>query len=131
MELMQMLHNSLHCSQCVLQCASGSAWKAVVVQVTFDLLIFDLEHRISIMAFMQIFIFNLWVSKDESYLWSQDVRDTLKPLHIQYRIYYISTTFSFGINAHNTSPLTTTPLEPTCPCTGTPSWLSFKALVIT
>lgn len=94
MELMQMSHNSLHCSQCVLQCASGSAWKEIVVQVTFDLLIFDLEHRVTIMAFMPIFIFNLWVSKDESYLWNQDVRDTLRPLHIQCTIYYISTTFS-------------------------------------
>ena len=51
MELMQTLHNSLHCSQCVLQCVSGSAWKAIVVQVTFDLLIFNLEHRISIHGF--------------------------------------------------------------------------------
>lgn len=74
MELMQMLHNSLHCSQCVLQCASGSAWKAIVVQVTSDLLIFDLERRISITAFMQIFITGFWVSKDERHLWSQDFR---------------------------------------------------------
>lgn len=73
-----MLHNSLHCSQCVLQCASGSAWKAIVVQVTFDLLIFDLECRISITAFMQIFItgFWVWVSKDEHHLRSQDFRKT-------------------------------------------------------
>lgn len=51
MELMQILHNSLHCSQSVLQCVSGSAWKAIVVQVTFNLLIFDLEHRIPIHGF--------------------------------------------------------------------------------
>lgn len=43
---------------------------------------------------MQIFIFGSWVSKDKSYLWNQDVRDTLRPLHIQYTICYISTTFS-------------------------------------
>lgn len=48
---MQILHNSLHCSQSVPQCVSGSAWKAIVVQVTFDLLIFDLEHRIAIHGF--------------------------------------------------------------------------------
>lgn len=71
-----MLHNSLHCSQCVLQCVSGSAWKAILVQVTFDFLIFDLEHRISIMAFMQILITGLWVSKDGSHLSSQDFRKT-------------------------------------------------------
>lgn len=48
----------------------------MLVQVTFDLLIFDLEHRISIMAFMQILITGLWVSKDGSHLSSQDFRRT-------------------------------------------------------
>lgn len=131
---MQILHNSLHCSQFVPQCVSGSAWKAVVIQVTFDLLIFYLEHRISIRGFHA----NLhhWLrgfQRLESPMEPGFHKDTLRPPHIKYIIHHIGTTLPSELNAHSVWEMQPTPsshLSPPALHRGRPWWLRFKALVI-
>lgn len=60
------------------------------MQVTFDLLIFDLEHRIFINGFYEIFITDIQVSKDGSHLWSQHLMGTVPPPHSPHTVHQIN-----------------------------------------